>query len=141
MGPRARSIRRASVSWISPRASAGPGQDLEDLGWDVPADDGQVGRPVPGLGFLDEVEDLVHAALDRPSLDHAVLMDPLAGYARYRDHGRLVSIACVEQLTHAGRRGPPDDVVARKTANGSSPTSARAQRMAWPSPSGSRWRT
>ena len=29
----------------------------------------------------------------------------------------------------------------RKTPNGSSPTSGWAQRMAWPSPSGSFWRT
>ena len=29
----------------------------------------------------------------------------------------------------------------RNTPKGSSPTSGRAQRMAWPSPSGSFWRT
>src|SRR5438128_2193887 len=40
-----------------------------------------------------------------------------------------------------GVAAPPMMLSPRKTANGSSPTSARAQRMAWPSPSGSRWRT
>src|SRR6185503_13938582 len=46
---------------------AGAGQKLEDLGRQhVAADDGQIRRRVLRLRLLNEVEDLVHAALDLP---------------------------------------------------------------------------
>src|SRR2546428_6271101 len=94
-------------------------EDREKLGrQDVPPDDGQVGRRLLGSGLLDQVEDLVHAALDRPGGDHSVLMDALAWDALDRDHRSLIPLGHVEQLPHAWRRSGADDVVAEEHGEG-----------------------
>src|SRR4029453_6334900 len=148
MGRRVRSVRKASVSWTSPRESArvpariskisggrtyrpmmarraggpsgpAPGQDFEDRGWqDVPADDGQVGRRVLRARLLGQVEDLVHPAADRLRGDHAVLRDPVAGHALDREYRGLVPLGDVEELPHTRRRRRADDVVAEEHAEG-----------------------
>ena len=60
----------------------------------------------------------MHAALDRPRRDDAVLMDLLARHALHGEDRRPVSTAHVEQLAHAGRRRAADDVVAQEDGEG-----------------------
>src|SRR5262245_520162 len=95
------------------------GQDLEDLGRQhVAADDRQIRWRVDGLGLLDQVEDLVHPALDGPRGDDAVLVDLLARDALDGEHRRVAAGAHVEQLAHARRRRTADDVVAQEDREG-----------------------
>src|SRR3546814_59797 len=111
-----------------------------DLLEDVAAGDHDVRRGAALLRLLDQPLHLHQRAVARTGIDDAVFVGLVVGHFEPAHHVAADRLYA-STIAFMQPGSPIISSSARKIANGSSPTISRAHHTAWPSPSGSCWRT